>query len=104
MADGVQDAIFREWRQRDKPIPRDLWHALLFYTTGEVIRPLVLTPTESNSAGSSGSASSHFAASGYGPYAVPESLYKRGGEDFLPRLPPKWPPHPHGHLPLHSAH
>src|SRR5262249_3254967 len=34
IADGVQDAIMRECRQRDKPVPRDLWHALLFYTTG----------------------------------------------------------------------
>src|SRR5215813_4777291 len=40
IADVVQNAIFRECRQREKPIPRDLWHALLFYTTGEVIRPV----------------------------------------------------------------
>jgi len=31
-------AIAREFRERDKPIPRDLWHALLFYTTGEMVR------------------------------------------------------------------
>ncbi len=38
LSGGVTAAIAREFRARDKPIPRDLWHALLFYTTGEVIR------------------------------------------------------------------
>ncbi len=38
LAGAVTDAIAREFRQRDKPIPRDLWHALLFYTTGEMVR------------------------------------------------------------------
>src|SRR5262249_8005068 len=41
IAKAVEDSIARECRQRDKPIPRDLWHALIFYTTGEVIRPLM---------------------------------------------------------------
>src|SRR5215468_4169424 len=83
IADVVQNAIFRECRQRDKPIPRDLWHALLFYTTGEVIRPLASSNTPSaisSSAGAtpSGSASAPVAApsSGYVPYAVREGLYR----------------------------
>jgi hypothetical protein len=38
MAGSVMEAIAREFRTRDKPIPRDLWHALLFYTTGEIVR------------------------------------------------------------------
>jgi len=103
IADGVQDAIFRECRQRDKPIPRDLWHALLFYTTGEVIRPLVLTPTDSNSAGSSGSASSNLAASGYVPYAVREGLYKRGWEDYLRVLTQYWQPYLDGNVSYDDA-
>jgi hypothetical protein len=37
----VEAAISRECRQRDKPIPRDLWHALIFYTTDEVLRPVM---------------------------------------------------------------
>jgi len=32
---------------REKPIPRDLWHALLFYTTGEVVRPVALSTADS---------------------------------------------------------
>jgi hypothetical protein len=107
IADGVQDAIFRECRQRDKPIPRDLWHALLFYTTGEVIRPLVLTPTptpaDSNSAGSSSSASSNLAASAYVPYAVREGLYKRGWEDYLRVLTQYWQPYLDGNVSYDDA-
>lgn len=38
LAGSVMEAIAREFRARDKPIPRDLWHALLFYTTGEMVR------------------------------------------------------------------
>src|SRR5246127_2501743 len=41
IAEPVQRAIIRECRQRDKPIPRNLWHALAFYTTGEVIKPVM---------------------------------------------------------------
>lgn len=37
----VEVAISRECKQRDKPIPRNLWHALIFYTTGEVLRPIM---------------------------------------------------------------
>ncbi len=38
MAGGVRDTLVREYRQREKPIPRDLWHAILFYTTGEFVK------------------------------------------------------------------
>src|SRR5246500_4115685 len=41
IATPVEQAIARECRQREKPIPRDLWHALIFYTTGEVIKPVM---------------------------------------------------------------
>ena len=37
----VENAIARECRQRDKPIPRDLWHAVVFYTTSEVLCPVM---------------------------------------------------------------
>ena len=38
LATGVRDALVREYRSREKPIPRDLWNAILFYTTGEFIK------------------------------------------------------------------
>jgi hypothetical protein len=40
IAAPVEAAISRECKQREKPIPRDLWHALIIYTTGEVLRPV----------------------------------------------------------------
>ena len=38
LAGAVREGIARECRAHNKPIPRDLWHALLFYTTGEIVR------------------------------------------------------------------
>ena len=93
IADSVQDAIFRECRQREKPIPRDLWHALLFYTTGEVIRPLAL-----DSSGPAGGS-----ASGYVPYAVREGLYKRGWENYLRLLTEYWQPYLDGRVTFDDA-
>ena len=47
LAVAVQNAISRECRQREKPIPRNLWHALIYYTTSEEIRPILMgTGTE----------------------------------------------------------
>jgi len=44
IARPVEAAINRECKQRDKAIPRDLWHALVLYTTGEVLRPIMEGP------------------------------------------------------------
>jgi len=93
IADSVQDAIFRECRQREKPIPRDLWHALLFYTTGEVVRPVAQNATDPARATSS--AGSY---SGYVPYAVREGLYKRGWENYLRVLTQYWQPYLDGNV------
>ena len=92
IADGVQEAIYRECRQREKPIPRDLWHALLFYTTGEVIRPL-----------GSNSADASITPSGYVPYAVREGLYKRGWENYLRLLTEYWQPYLDGRVTFDDA-
>jgi hypothetical protein len=85
IAESVQAAIVRECRQRDKPIPRDLWHALIFYTTGEVIRPVMNSPT----AGASGDAP----GTEYTPYAVREGLYTRGWDAYLKLLTRFWQPY-----------
>jgi hypothetical protein len=59
IAQPVESAISRECKQRDKPIPRDLWHALILYTTSEVIQPVLdssaTTSTDSLESGESGS-------------------------------------------------
>jgi len=95
IAGSVEDAIFRECRQREKPIPRDLWHALLFYTTGEVIRPVALSAGTGNSGPSS--------SSGYVPYAVREGLYKRGWENYLRILTQYWQPYLDGTVSFDDA-
>ena len=108
IADVVQNAIFRECRQRDKPIPRDLWHALLFYTTGEIIRPLASSNASSANSSSSGATSSGPApvtasSSGYVPYAVREGLYRRGWENYLRILTQYWQPYLDGRVDFSDA-
>jgi len=85
IAEPVQTVIVRECRQRDKPIPRDLWHALIFYTTGEVIRPVMASPAP----GASGDA----AGEEYTPYALREGLYTRGWDAYLKLLTRFWQPY-----------
>jgi hypothetical protein len=96
LAKPVEDAIARECRQRNKAIPRDLWHALIFYTTGEVMKP-VLSGNAKPPAESRGSDSSHPdrppAADQYIPYAVREGLYERGWNDYLQLLTRFWQPY-----------
>lgn len=101
----VQEAIIRECRQRNKAIPRDLWHALIFYTTGEVIRPVVEASSQSDSADalppSKNSAPRNVQSAqdgsipggGYTPYAVREGLYQRGWSDYLNLLTRFWQPY-----------
>lgn len=99
IAEPVQEAIIRECRQRGKAIPRDLWHALIFYTTGEVIKPLLSTPSAQSrnrqEAGDSGSNSSAAAALQeiYTPYAVREGLYERGWKEYYELLSRFWQPY-----------
>jgi hypothetical protein len=81
IAEPVQLAINRECRQRDKAIPRDLWHALVFYTTGEIIKPVV--NAENTNAGEGE----------YTPYAFRERLYQRGWDDYLKLLERFWQPY-----------
>ena len=92
IAEAVQRAIVRECRQRDKPIPRDLWHALVFYTTGEVIRTVLTPPSASSSAGR-GDKGSGDPATGYDTYAFREGLYQRGWKNYLELLQRFWQPY-----------
>jgi hypothetical protein len=87
IAGAVQAAIIRECRQRDKPIPRDLWHALVFYTTGEVIRTVL---TSSSGSGEKGDG---VPRNGYSAYAVREGLYQRGWKNYLELLQRFWQPY-----------
>ena len=87
IAEPVQQAIIRECRQREKAIPRDLWHALIFYTTGEVIRPVIAATN------AEGGADGPERAGGYTPYAIREGIYQRGWEGYLKLLTQFWQPY-----------
>ena len=118
IAEPVQDAIIRECRQRDKAIPRDLWHALIFYTTGEVLRPVLAssdatprgeldlrspTSTSGSSATSSRENSRGSSAVGYTPYALREGLYERGWKNYLDVLQRFWQPYLEGRATFSDA-
>lgn len=91
IAQPVEQAIARECRQREKPIPRDLWHALIFYTTGEVIKP-IMNAGRANSQDGGASQTSNSDAE-YIPYAVREGLYQRGWQNYLRLLTRFWQPY-----------
>jgi hypothetical protein len=106
IAEPVEQAIVRECHQRDKAIPRDLWHALIFFTTGEVIRPIMTANTDPQFASaqpatnpaipdepSPNSPDAHVTVAGYTPYAVREGLYERGWDDYLKLLTRFWQPY-----------
>src|SRR5271169_1879802 len=87
IAEPVQTALVRECPPRDKAIPRDLWHALIFYTTGEVIRPVMTAANDQPPAATAVKAATTVSpdtddgsipGGGYTPYAVKEGLYLRG--------------------------
>lgn len=96
LARAVADGIARECRSRGKPIPRDLWHAVLFYTTGEVVKRAFRPP--------SGSAPS--AGDDYTPYAYRHGLYQRGawrGSGYGPLLERHWQEYLDGKLDFDRA-
>ena len=98
IAQPVQWAISRECRQRDKAIPRDLWHALIFYTTGEVIKPVM-----GGMVAPAGDRDGSVPGGGYVPYAVREGLYQRGWDDYLKLLTRFWQPYLDGKVTFDDA-
>jgi hypothetical protein len=98
IAEPVQAAIIRECRQRDKPIPRDLWHALVFYTTGEVIRPAL-----GSSSSTAGDNEGGIPGGVYTSYASREALYQRGWKDYFDILQRFWQPYLDGRASFDDA-
>jgi hypothetical protein len=97
VAGSVTAAIAKDFRAHDKPIPRDLWHALLFYTTGEIVRRDVeygsMTFTNEQKNG----------ASGYLPYAARFGLYSGSWEHFRAMLDLYWLPYLDGRVSFDTA-
>jgi hypothetical protein len=97
LAGAVTAAIAREFRARDKPIPRDFWHALLFYTTGEIVRRDVEYGSMTFTHEQTGS------SSGYLPYAARFGLYSGSWEHFRGLLDLYWLPYLDGRVSFDTA-
>ena len=97
LAGGVNEAIAHDFRERDKPIPRDLWHALLFYTTGELVRRDLAygTMTLASLQGTDPGA--------YQPYAARFGLYSGGWGRFRAMLDLYWRPYLEGKVSFDTA-
>ena len=97
LAGAVNSAIAHEFRDRDKPIPRDFWHALLFYTTGEIVRRDIeygtMTLTDDQAGGSAA----------YLPYAARFGLYSGSWEHFRALLDLYWRPYLDGKVSFQTA-
>jgi hypothetical protein len=84
---AVGAGIQRECDAQHKPVPRDLWHAVLFYTTGEVVKR-------------------RLAENGireYVPYAYQHRLYTRSWTRFQGVLEQAWQPYLDGTISFEDA-
>lgn len=77
---AVADAIARECRARNKPIPERFWHALLFYTTGEMVKRSLAARGVKD----------------YVPYAYHTGVYNRGWQGYQRVLEKYWQPYLEG--------
>jgi hypothetical protein len=100
IAATVESAISRECKQRDKPIPRDLWHALIIYTTGEVLRPVFKDAATDNG---SGDAPAQLSKPNIVPYALEDILSQRGWENYHLLLVLYWQPYLDGKVSYEDA-
>lgn len=84
---SVAEAIARQCRARNIQVPRGLWHALLFYTVGEVTRRNL----------------SQYGVGDYKPYAYLQGVYARGWQSYLRPLELYWQPFLDGKVDFDSA-
>ena len=101
LAEPVRDAIARDCKASNKPIPRDLWHALLFYTTGEIVRRN-LAPVVGAGAAVEASKTPR-APAAYEPYAYRQGLYVRDWQSYERALEQYWRPYLEGHASFDDA-
>jgi hypothetical protein len=97
LAGAVNAAIAHQFRERDKPIPRDFWHALLFYTTGEIVRRDVEYGTMKLMDDQTGNPSAYL------PYAARFGLYSGSWEHFRGLLDLYWLPYLDGKVSFDTA-
>jgi hypothetical protein len=101
IARPVEAAISRECRQRDKPIPRDLWHALIFFTTGEVLRPIMQQAEQQYAPGDDFPLLRHPTSAV--PPGLSEQLSQRGWEQYSHLLSVYWQPYLDGKVSFEDA-
>ena len=99
LAIPVQNAISRECRQREKPIPRNLWHALIYYTTSEVLRPIM----QGSTTGATSSGPTQKPKVPPMPEELKNNLTQRGWEDYLHVLTTYWQPYLDGRVNFEDA-
>nr|MDQ3818614.1 hypothetical protein [Acidobacteriota bacterium] len=87
LIDVVRNAIARECQAQNKAVPRDLWHAMLFYTTGELVRKRLAQQGVSN----------------YVPYAYKNGLFTRAWPQFIRPLEQHWQAYLDGRTDFDSA-
>jgi hypothetical protein len=83
----VRSALNEKFEAQKKPVARDLWHALLFYTTGEIIRRILAANNVKD----------------YVPYAYANGLYARVWKQYQQALEREWQPYIEGKLDFDTA-
>jgi len=95
LAGKVEEQIAIECDRQKEPIPRDLWHALIFYTTGVLVQQ-ALENTSSGVRGAGG-------VPAYIPYARRNALYERDWQNYEKLLRAYWQPYLDGKTDFHQA-
>jgi hypothetical protein len=103
IAAPVETAISRECKQRDKPIPRDLWHALIIYTTGEVLRPVFKDSAAEQKGGGDIAPAQVLPQASTVPDALKDILTQRGWEQYHLLLVLYWQPYLDGSVSFDDA-
>ena len=93
IAGEIEDTIGRECRRLEKPIPRDLWNALLLFTANEVMRrnwPAAASDAAAGAAARSSPTDS-------------TGLANRGWADYAPLLEEDWQAYLNGRVDMDAA-
>jgi hypothetical protein len=89
VAATLERAIAVGCRDAGKPIPRDLWHAALLYTTEEIVQREV---------GDAISGGTPVPDSFYQPFDQRYALFARGWSNYFPALQSYWQPYLDGRV------
>jgi hypothetical protein len=84
LAGELNQAIALECRQEGKPIPRELWHAVLYYTAGEITRRMYAQSSRFSGGGT---------GSDYTSYADRNGLYDKDWNQYRTVLDLYWQPY-----------